>query len=76
MHPLPNFLTPDQALLVDPQDPNAIAQAMKEILQPTLAQALIQQSQSILVNYTWEKSAKIHLKHYQTLIYKSTKIKF
>jgi glycosyltransferase-like protein len=74
--PFTEFLTPDQALLVDPQDPNAIAQAMKEILQPTLAQALIQQSQSILVNYTWEKSAKIHLKHYQTLIYKSTKIKF
>ena len=74
--PFTEFLTPDQALLIDPQDPNAIAQAMKEILQPTLAQALIQQSQSILVNYTWEKSAKIHLKHYQTLIYKSTKIKF
>jgi glycosyltransferase-like protein len=74
--PFTEFLTPEQALLVDPQDPNAIAQAMKEILQPTLAQALIQQSQSILVNYTWEKSAKIHLKHYQTLIYKSTKIKF
>jgi glycosyltransferase-like protein len=74
--PFTEFLTPDQALLVDPQDPNAIAQAMKEILQPTLAQALIQQSQSILVNYTWEKSAKVHLKYYQTLIYKSTKIKF
>jgi glycosyltransferase-like protein len=74
--PFTEFLTPDQALLVDPQDPNAIAQAMKEILQSTLAQALIQQSQSILVNYTWEKSAKILLKHYQTLIYKSTKIKF
>lgn len=74
--PFTEFLTPDQALLVDPQDPNAIAQAMKEILQPTLAQALIQQSQSILVNYTWEKSAKIHLKYYQTLIHKSTKIKF
>jgi glycosyltransferase-like protein len=74
--PFTEFLTPDQALLVDPQDPNAIAQAMKEILQPTLAQALIQQSQSILVNYTWEKSAKMHLKHYQTLIDKSTKIKF
>ena len=74
--PFTEFLTPDQALLIDPKDPNAIAQAMKEILQPTLAQALIQQSQSILVNYTWEKSAKIHLKHYQTLIYKSTKIKF
>ena len=74
--PFTEFLTPDQALLVDPQDPNAIAQAMKEILQPTLAQALIQQSQSILVNYTWEKSAKIHLKYYQTLIYKSTTIEF
>jgi glycosyltransferase-like protein len=66
--PFTEFLTPAQALLVDPQDPNAIADAMKRILQPTLAQALIQQSQSILVNYTWEESAKMHLEHYQLLI--------
>ncbi len=66
--PFTEFLTPAQALLVDSQDPNAIAQAMKEILQPTFAQALIQRSQSILVNYTWEKSAKMHLEQYQKLI--------
>jgi glycosyltransferase-like protein len=66
--PFTEFLTPAQALLVDPQDPNAIADAMKRILEPTLAQALIQQSQSILVNYTWEKSAKMHLEEYQKLI--------
>ena len=66
--PFTEFLTPDQALLIDPQDPNAIAQAMKKILEPPLAQALIQRSQSILVNYTWEKSAKMHLEQYQKLI--------
>ena len=66
--PFTEFLTPAQALLVDPQDPNAIADAMKRILEPTLAQALIQRSQSILVNYTWEKSAKMHLEQYQKLI--------
>lgn len=66
--PFTEFLTPDQALLVDPQDLNAIADAMKRILEPTLAQALIQRSQSILVNYTWEESAKMHLEHYQLLI--------
>jgi len=66
--PFTEFLTPAQALLIDPQDPNAIADAMKTILQPSLAQALIQQSQSILVNYTWEKSAKMHLEQYQKLI--------
>ena len=66
--PFTEFLTPAQALLVDPQDPNAIADAMKRILEPTFAQALIQRSQSILVNYTWEKSAKMHLEQYQKLI--------
>ena len=66
--PFTEFLTPDQALLIDPKDPNAIAQAMKEILQPTLAQALIQQSQSILINYTWEKSVKMHIEQYQSLL--------
>ena len=66
--PFTEFLALDQALLVDSQDPNAIADAMKKFLEPTLAQALIQRSQSILVNYTWEKSAKMHLEQYQKLI--------
>jgi glycosyltransferase-like protein len=66
--PFTEFLNPDQALLVDPQSPNAIAQAMKDILQPTLANFLIEQSQSILSTYTWEASARMHLEHYQQLL--------
>lgn len=66
--PFTEFLNPVQALLVDPQSPSAIAQAMKAILQPTLANSLIDQSQSILSTYTWEASAKMHLEHYQNLL--------
>ena len=66
--PFTEFLNVDQALLIDPLDHNAIAQAMITILQPTLAETLSQESQSILVNYTWEKSAKMHLEYYQLLV--------
>lgn len=69
--PLTEFLKPDQALLIDPQSPSAIAQAMKSILQPTLANSLIEQSQSILSTYTWEASARMHLEHYQQLLFSS-----
>jgi glycosyltransferase-like protein len=66
--PFTEFLNPSQALLVDPQSPAAIADAMKAILQPTLANSLIEQSQSILSTYTWEVSARMHLEHYQQLL--------
>ena len=66
--PFTEFLTPDQALLVDPQSPAAIAQAMQAVLHPTLAASFIQHSQSILSTYTWENSATLHLEHYQQLL--------
>jgi glycosyltransferase-like protein len=66
--PFTEFLTPHQALLVDPHLPEAIAQAMRSIIQPDLAHSLVQQSQSILSLYTWETSAKMHLHRYQQLI--------
>jgi glycosyltransferase-like protein len=69
--PFTEFLTPDRALLVDPQSPTAIAQAMKAILQPNLANSLIEQSQSILSTYTWEASARMHLEHYRQLLISS-----
>jgi glycosyltransferase-like protein len=69
--PFTEFLNPDQALLVDPQSPSAIADAMKAILQPNLANSLIEQSQSILSTYTWEASARMHLEHYRQLLFSS-----
>lgn len=66
--PFTEFLTPDQALLVDPQQPEAIAQAMLSSVQPPIAQALIQQSQPVCQRYTWRKSAYLHVEQYKKLM--------
>ncbi len=66
--PFTEFLTPQQAILVDPSSPMVIASALCSSLQPGLAQSLVQQSQAILANYTWSTSAKRHLQHYNQLI--------
>lgn len=66
--PFTEFLDSTQALLVNPNIPEAIAQGMRSIIQSALRHSLVQQSQSILSRYTWETSAKIHLHHYQQLL--------
>lgn len=66
--PFTEFLSPDQALLIDPESPDAIAQAMESVTQPELANSLVQQSQFILSQYTWEASAQMHLYHYNQLL--------
>ncbi len=66
--PFTEFLAPRQALLVDPHDLNAIAQAMRAIIQPDISQRLVENSQSVLSEYTWETSARMHINHYQTLL--------
>ncbi len=68
--PFTEFLTPTQALLVDPRDPAAIAQAMLDVVQPAIAQSLIQQSQSICQRYTWHTSAQLHVEQYEKLMLK------
>ncbi|MEM8640023.1 MAG: MSMEG_0565 family glycosyltransferase [Cyanobacteria bacterium P01_G01_bin.54] len=67
--PFTEFLTPKQALLVDVEDVADIAQGMRQILKPEIGRSLIQNSQSILKQYTWENSAKMHLKVYERLGY-------
>lgn len=62
--PFTEFLNPDQALLVNPESPEAIAQAMIDSIHPALAQSLIQKSQPILKRYTWNASAELHIHHY------------
>jgi glycosyltransferase-like protein len=62
--PFTEFLSPDQAILVDPNSPTAIAQAMKTIIQPEISTSLVQQSQSVCDRYTWDASAKQHVAHY------------
>jgi len=62
--PFTEFLSPQQALLVDPDTPSDIAAAMHSILQPELAKSLVAQSQALLRDYSWNASAQIHLQHY------------
>lgn len=65
--PFTEFLSPDQAILVDPNQPTAIAQAMKTVIDPVISKSLVQQSQTICDSYTWDSSAKQHLAHYNQL---------
>lgn len=68
MLPFTEFLTSTQALLVDPNAVEAIAQAMRSLNNPDLANSLIQASRCILADYLWERSAKMHLHEYQKLL--------
>jgi glycosyltransferase involved in cell wall biosynthesis len=66
--PFTEFLTPDQALLIDPQDVDALAKAMIASLQPQVADQLKQKSQSVLAQYFWEASARLHEQCYRQLL--------
>lgn len=66
--PFTEFLTPQQALLIDPTLPETIAQAMLKVIQLEVAQTLTLNSQSICSQYSWQASAKMHLTQYQKLL--------
>ncbi|MBW4542339.1 MAG: MSMEG_0565 family glycosyltransferase [Myxacorys chilensis ATA2-1-KO14] len=66
--PFTEFLSKNQALMIDPSSPSAIAQGMKTAIQPSVAQRLVEQSRSICEQYTWTASAKLHLTHYYNLL--------
>ncbi|MGG6240384.1 MSMEG_0565 family glycosyltransferase [Nodosilinea sp. AN01ver1] len=66
--PFTEFLTPDQALLVDPDSASAIALAMVESVKPAIAQTLLQQSRPILAQYVWPRSAALHGQHYRQVL--------
>ncbi len=65
--PFTEFLSTEQALLIDPHSSNAIAQAMLDILNKNLAEKLIKNSISIPSQYSWSKSAQMHLNLYQQI---------
>ncbi|MCU0566428.1 MAG: MSMEG_0565 family glycosyltransferase [Oculatellaceae cyanobacterium Prado106] len=67
--PFTEFLNSHQAQLVDPLSVSAIAQAMKKVIDPPTAQSLIQASQEILPQYSWQASAQKHLLYYEKLIH-------
>ncbi len=66
--PFTEFLDERAALLVDPNSAKAIASAMKTILNRNLAQKLINNSADVPSQYSWQKSAQMHLKHYLQLL--------
>lgn len=65
--PFTEFLSNQQALLVCPDDVEAIAQAMRLVIKPEFIGQLVQASQSILTKYTWQNSAQMHIAHYQKM---------
>lgn len=66
--PFTEFLQPEQALLIDPHDPIAIAQAMHQSLDPAVRQALITAAAAVGDRYTWERSAREHEAMYQAVL--------
>ncbi len=62
--PFTEFLSDQDALLVDPQDVEAIAQAMRSALQPKVALSLCEQGLQVVTRYTWDASAQQHLQYY------------
>lgn len=66
--PFTEFLTNDSALLIDPDSSKDLAIAMQTILNKNIAQKLISNSATIPSQYSWQKSAQIHLKNYQKLL--------
>jgi glycosyltransferase involved in cell wall biosynthesis len=66
--PFTEFLAQEQALLVDPNSSEAIAQAMLEVLKNDIIQKIVNNSYSILGQYSWAKSAQMHLNLYQKLL--------
>jgi glycosyltransferase-like protein len=66
--PFTEFLTSEQALLINPHDVEALAQAMIQSLQPEIASLLKQKSQPVLAQYSWEASACLHEQCYRQLL--------
>jgi glycosyltransferase-like protein len=66
--PFTEFLSPEQALLIDPHDPRAIAQAMHQSLDPVVRQGLVMAAMSVGDRYTWDSSARAHEQIYDDVL--------
>lgn len=66
--PFTEFLTPDQAMLIDPVNVPQIAEAMLTASHPARSHSLVSHSQAVLPNFTWAKSAQMHVQAYQRLM--------
>ena len=65
--PFTEFLSRQDALLVDVHSASSIAEAMISLLQPDLSSALIERGKYLITSYTWEISATIHSKIYERI---------
>ncbi|MEM1250971.1 MAG: MSMEG_0565 family glycosyltransferase [Cyanobacteria bacterium P01_H01_bin.21] len=65
--PFTEFLSDQDAALVNPDDVDAIAAAMVNLLAPNIAHSLVNHSQHIIEHYSWQQSAKMHLQLYAEL---------
>lgn len=66
--PFTEFLDDKSAFLVNPCSSDDIADAMLDVLNEDRARELIYHSKDIPSQYSWQKSARIHLKHYAKLL--------
>lgn len=66
--PFTEFLSSQQALWVDPQGVEAIAEAMVKVTKPKISRSLIEQTRTLCEQFSWQNSAKMHLEHYNTLL--------
>lgn len=66
--PFNEFLDSNSALLIDPYSTQSIADAMLDILNKNLSQSLIRNASVIPPQYSWQKSAQLHLKQYLKLL--------
>ncbi|HEY9738765.1 MAG TPA: MSMEG_0565 family glycosyltransferase [Trichocoleus sp.] len=66
--PFTEFLTSADALLVNPESVDAIAQVMLQILSPDHRQRLVSNGQAVARRFTWRGSAQRHLHYYRQLL--------
>ncbi len=65
--PFTEFLSEQDAMLVEPGDVDAITTAMLTLLNPNIAQNLVDHSRPIVSRYSWQTSAQMHLELYTEL---------
>ena len=71
--PFTEFLSAESALLVEPDDVEAIAAAMLKMVHPETAQSLVHHGSAITQRYSWQVTAKMHLKLYEQIVQRKDK---
>jgi glycosyltransferase-like protein len=66
--PFTEYLTEEDALLVDPEDIADIAGAMQRIVDPPVRDRLVERGRSVAARFTWPACAQRHLAGYQRLL--------